>query len=110
MLTTQTKSMNENSTAKHQKHKCQVVNHKKNVFTHDDSAAILCELSEHLFTNGIIPYYLHLLDKANGTGHFEVSECAAKLLIEQVQNTLPGYLVPKLVKEQAGYKSKQYVL
>ena len=76
----------------------------------NDSAAILCELSEHLFTNGIIPYYLHLLDKANGTGHFEVSECAAKLLIEQVQNTLPGYLVPKLVKEQAGYKSKQYVL
>jgi L-lysine 2,3-aminomutase len=76
----------------------------------NNSATILCALSEQLFTNGIIPYYLHLLDKATGTGHFEVSECEAKLLIEQVQNTLPGYLVPKLVKEQAGYKAKQYAL
>jgi L-lysine 2,3-aminomutase len=76
----------------------------------NDSATILCALSEQLFANGIIPYYLHLLDKATGTGHFEVSEYEAKLLIEQVQNTLPGYLVPKLVKEQAGYKSKQYAL
>lgn len=75
----------------------------------NDSAAILCELSEQLFTHGIIPYYLHLLDKATGTGHFEVSEIEAKILIEQVQNTLPGYLVPKLVKEIAGAEAKQYV-
>ena len=76
----------------------------------NDNATTLCGLSEQLFANGIIPYYLHLLDKATGTGHFEVSEYEAKLLIEQVQNTLPGYLAPKLVKEQAGYKAKQYVL
>jgi EF-P beta-lysylation protein EpmB len=75
----------------------------------NDNAEILCELSEQLFSHGIIPYYLHLLDKATGTGHFEVSEAEALALIRQVQATLPGYLVPKLVKEEAGAASKQYV-
>jgi L-lysine 2,3-aminomutase len=50
------------------------------------------------------------LDKANGTGHFEVSETIAIELINQMQLTLPGYLVPKLVKEQAGALSKQTIL
>lgn len=76
----------------------------------NDNAEILCELSEQLFSHGVIPYYLHLLDKATGTGHFEVSETKALALIRQVQATLPGYLVPKLVKEQAGAASKQSVL
>jgi EF-P beta-lysylation protein EpmB len=75
----------------------------------NDNAKALCELSERLFSHGIIPYYLHLLDKAIGTGHFEVSEAKALELILQVQAALPGYLVPKLVKEQAGAASKQYV-
>jgi len=73
-------------------------------------------LSEQLFSQGIIPYYLHLLDKAIGTGHFEVSETKAVALIKQAQATLPGYLVPKLVKEQAGQcpsntscKSRKYL-
>ncbi len=76
----------------------------------NDNAEVLCELSEQLFSHGIIPYYLHLLDKATGTGHFEVSEIEAIALIQQVQSTLPGYLVPKLVKEQAGGSSKQTIL
>jgi len=75
----------------------------------NDNVAVLCELSEQLFSHGIIPYYLHLLDKATGTGHFEVSETAAIDLVKQVQATLPGYLVPKLVKEQAGTMSKQSI-
>jgi EF-P beta-lysylation protein EpmB len=75
----------------------------------NDNPATLCELSEQLFSNGIIPYYLHLLDKATGTGHFEVSEIEAINLIKRVQDTLPGYLVPKLVKELAGAKSKQSI-
>jgi L-lysine 2,3-aminomutase len=66
-------------------------------------------LSEQLFSNGILPYYLHLLDKATGTGHFEVSETEAINLIKQIQATLPGYLVPKLVKELAGALSKQII-
>jgi len=73
----------------------------------NDQAQILCHLSEQLFSHGIIPYYLHLLDKASGTGHFEVSETEALALMRQIQAILPGYLVPKLVKEQAGGASKQ---
>lgn len=72
----------------------------------NDTSADLHALSEHLFSAGIIPYYLHLLDKATGTGHFEVPESTAIALIQELQNSLPGYLLPKLVKEQAGAKSK----
>ena len=75
----------------------------------NDDAATLCYLCEQLFANGVIPYYLHLLDKATGTGHFEVSETEAKSLMQQVLNQLPGYLVPKLVKEVAGMEFKQAV-
>jgi L-lysine 2,3-aminomutase len=75
----------------------------------NDTAQTLSELSEKLFAIGITPYYLHLLDKAVGTGHFEIAEAEAKILIEAVQKQLPGYLVPKLVKEIAGAASKQYV-
>lgn len=62
----------------------------------------LCRLSEMLFAFGILPYYLHLLDHAHGTGHFAVPEDDAKQLMLQMQKQLPGYLVPRLVKEQAG--------
>jgi len=76
----------------------------------NDSVQALHELSERLFEFGIMPYYLHLLDRARGTGHFEVPEAAALDLYRQLQNLLPGYLVPKLVREQAGEKSKQPVV
>jgi len=75
----------------------------------NDNAEVLGELNEQLFSHGITPYYLHLLDKATGTGHFEVSEAEALALMRQVQAALPGYLVPKLVKEQAGGTSKQTI-
>jgi L-lysine 2,3-aminomutase len=75
----------------------------------NDNAQILCDLSEGLFAQGIIPYYLHLLDKASGTGHFEVSKTEALALMAEVQARLPGYLVPKLVEECAGALSKQAV-
>jgi L-lysine 2,3-aminomutase len=73
----------------------------------NDNSTVLCDLSEKLFTLGIMPYYLHLLDKAAGTKHFEVSEQSARQIIKQVQNNLPGYLVPKLVEEIKGFASKQ---
>jgi EF-P beta-lysylation protein EpmB len=76
----------------------------------NENANILSDLSEKLFSHGVTPYYLHLLDKATGTGHFEVSEIIAVELIKQMQINLPGYLVPKLVKEQAGALSKQTIL
>ena len=75
----------------------------------NDNAEVLCKLSEELFELGVIPYYLHLLDKASGTGHFEVPEATGIALIKALQIRLPGYLVPKLVKEQAGEKSKQLI-
>ncbi|SJM95236.1 putative lysine aminomutase [Crenothrix polyspora] len=75
----------------------------------NDNAQILCNLSEALFAQGIIPYYLHLLDKATGTGHFEVSKTQALALMEDIRAQLPGYLVPKLVEECPGATSKQSV-
>ncbi len=75
----------------------------------NDNATALCELSERLFEVGVLPYYLHFLDKANGTGHFQVSENKALALLLEVQNRLPGYLVPKLVIERAGELAKRYL-
>ncbi|MDO9103984.1 MAG: EF-P beta-lysylation protein EpmB [Methylovulum sp.] len=75
----------------------------------NDHADTLCALSEGLFDIGIIPYYLHLLDKATGTAHFDVPETEALRLTRQMQDRLPGYLVPRLVKEQAGTTAKQAI-
>ncbi|WP_019865663.1 EF-P beta-lysylation protein EpmB [Methylovulum miyakonense] len=74
----------------------------------NDEAGVLCGLSERLFRHGVTPYYLHLLDKAQGAGHFEVGLAEALSIMREVQATLPGYLVPKLVKEQAGAAYKIY--
>ena len=70
----------------------------------------LQELSEQLFASGILPYYLHLLDKAQGTAHFEVEQVEAIKIHQQLQQVLPGYLVPKLVKEQAGEAAKTLLI
>jgi EF-P beta-lysylation protein EpmB len=72
----------------------------------NDNVERLCQLSEALFANSIMPYYIHLLDKATGTSHFEVPDAHAVKLMRQVQNQLPGYLVPRLVREQAGAAAK----
>lgn len=72
----------------------------------NDNLTALCDLSERLFNIGVLPYYLHSLDHATGTGHFEVSESVGKQLVRQMQGLLPGYLVPKFVKEQAGAHHK----
>ncbi len=68
----------------------------------NDSADPLCELSEKLFTLDILPYYLHQLDKAKGTAHFAVNDETALALYHQIKSRLPGYLVPRLVKEISG--------
>ena len=72
----------------------------------NDSADILSALSEALFSAGVLPYYLHLLDKVKGAAHFDVSEMRAVSLINTLQNRLPGYLVPRLVRETAGTPAK----
>lgn len=73
----------------------------------NDSAEVLGELSQKLFEQGVLPYYLHQLDHATGVAHFEISDEKALQIMEELRNSLPGYLVPKLVREIAGEKSKR---
>lgn len=72
----------------------------------NDDANELIRLSKALFNIGVMPYYLNLLDKVHGSAHFEVSEDKAKKLILQMMHQLPGYLVPKLVREMPGMPCK----
>jgi EF-P beta-lysylation protein EpmB len=72
----------------------------------NDSADALVALSERLFDCGIQPYYLHQLDRVAGAAHFEVSDQQARELITAVAASLPGYLVPKLVREIPGAEAK----
>ncbi len=72
----------------------------------NDSVASLVRLSEDLFDSGALPYYLHLLDRVQGAAHFEVPEEEALRLVDQVRARLPGYLVPRLVREVAGAPAK----
>jgi L-lysine 2,3-aminomutase len=72
----------------------------------NDSAAILADLSLTMFRFGVMPYYLHLLDRVQGAAHFEVEENRALAIMEELRNGLPGYLVPRLVREQAGQPAK----
>lgn len=73
----------------------------------NDAVAPLKSLSERLFSCRVLPYYLHLLDRVQGAAHFEVGEVEAVQLITQLRGELPGYLVPKLVREVAGMPYKQ---
>ena len=75
----------------------------------NDNIAALAELCERLIDVGVMPYYLHLLDRVVGTAHFEVSEAAALELIAALRSRLPGYAVPQLVREIAGELSKTAV-
>ena len=72
----------------------------------NDSVEALCELTERLFEAGALPYYLHLLDRVRGAAHFEVPEAEALRLVAGVRDRMPGYLVPRLVREVAGAPSK----
>jgi L-lysine 2,3-aminomutase len=72
----------------------------------NDSVEILRGLSEALFDVGVVPYYLHVLDKVQGAAHFDVDNTRARALHDQLCALLPGYLVPRLVREVAGAPSK----
>lgn len=72
----------------------------------NDSAAVLRALSERLFELGVLPYYLHQLDPVRGALHFEVTDERARALHDELLGTLPGYLVPRLVREEPGAPSK----
>ena len=72
----------------------------------NDEVKILKDLFELLIDHGIVPYYLHQLDRVQGAAHFEVPEEEGKLLMKHLSELLPGYALPKYVKEEAGRKSK----
>ncbi len=68
----------------------------------NDSVETLVNLSKKLFSQGVLPYYCHLLDKVAGASHFEVKNRQGWVLLEGMKQQLPGYLVPKFVAEIAG--------
>jgi EF-P beta-lysylation protein EpmB len=72
----------------------------------NDSASTLIGLSEALFAAGVLPYYLHQLDRVSGAAHFEVDDDTARSLICAIHARLPGYLVPRLVRESPGMPGK----
>jgi len=72
----------------------------------NDNSDTLKALSETLFDNHILPYYLHQMDKVAGASHFYVPEARAKELMQTLLRELPGFLVPKFVKEIGGEASK----
>jgi KamA family protein len=75
----------------------------------NNNAKILTELFEKLFSQRVLPYYLHQLDKAQGTAHFEVPIKQAKTIFKELKENLPGYLVPKFVKEVKGERAKTWI-
>jgi L-lysine 2,3-aminomutase len=72
----------------------------------NDDVDTLIRLSERLRDCGIVPYYLHLLDRVSGTAHFDVPETEAVALLAAMRARAPGYLVPKLVRDAPGELSK----
>ena len=76
----------------------------------NDRAETLAELSQRLFDSGVLPYYLHLLDPVTGAAHFAITDARAKRIMGEVTRLLPGYLVPKLVRELANKNSKTLIL
>ena len=75
----------------------------------NDSTDALVDLSEALFAAGAMPYYLHLLDRVAGAAHFDVPEERARRLVGEAAARLPGYLVPRLVREVPGAPAKVVV-
>lgn len=74
----------------------------------NDDAEILRELSHKLFSAGVLPYYLHMLDHAIGNSHFQVTSTKADSIMLELKSKLPGYLVPKLAREVPGQANKTY--
>lgn len=76
----------------------------------NEEVRVLAELSERLFSGGVLPYYLHQLDPVQGAAHFAVDDARALALHAALRAQLPGYLVPRLVFEAPGADAKREVL
>ncbi|WP_145516618.1 EF-P beta-lysylation protein EpmB [Yersinia aleksiciae] len=72
----------------------------------NDDADVLATLSNALFDAGILPYYIHVLDKVQGAAHFMVDDDEARQLMKGLLSRVSGYLVPRLAREIGGQPSK----
>ncbi len=72
----------------------------------NDEKKTLIELSHKLLHAGVLPYYLHQLDRVKGSAHFEVSDARGLALMEELRASLPGYALPRFVREVSGATSK----
>lgn len=88
------------------KHNATVLNQAVLLKGVNDSVAEQIRLSERLFEIGVLPYYLHQLDKVQGAAHFQIPDQQARDIHQSMMRALPGYLVPRLVQEIPGEASK----
>lgn len=72
----------------------------------NDSLEVLVALYETLANCHVIPYYLHQLDRVAGASHFEVSVEKGQKLMAELRKCLPGYAVPRYVREIPGEGAK----
>jgi L-lysine 2,3-aminomutase len=72
----------------------------------NDNVEALTDLSRRLVDLRAMPYYLHQLDRVAGGAHFEVPEAQGRELMAELRRRLPGYAVPRYVREVAGAESK----
>ena len=86
--------------------KCTLLNQSVLLRDINDNVDVLVKLSEALFKANVLPYYLHILDKVQGAAHFDIHESKARKIMTELTSKLPGYLVPRLAKEEAGYPAK----
>ncbi len=88
---------------------CQLLNQAVLLKGVNDNVDSLYNLSQRLSEMQVLPYYLHLLDTVSGASHFNVNDDKAIRLINQLHKSLPGYLVPRLVREQQGEPGKTII-
>ncbi|MCB1119435.1 MAG: KamA family radical SAM protein [Chlamydiia bacterium] len=76
----------------------------------NDSVEVLKQLCLDLVDHGVIPYYLHQLDRVQGAAHFEVSHREGHKLMKALEAELPGYALPRYVQEISGQPAKSSLL
>lgn len=85
---------------------CHLLNQSVYLTGVNNRADILVSLSEALFASGVLPYYLHVLDKVHGAAHFDAPMDDIHAVFADMQRLLPGYLVPRLARETPGQLHK----
>ncbi len=75
----------------------------------NDNVEVLKKLSEEIFAAGVVPYYLHHPDRAQGTAHFDLSRREGLAIHEQMRRLMPGYLVPRYVWDDPNHPFKKNV-